>query len=181
MAENFAPIFSKPLPKLPDYDDFDLREEEDYINNNSITYRMAIDARIVNEKTTLMDSYIPTSQDMDTHYSIPGPMTIFDVKGAFDGVPAHPDDKKFLDVTMPQGRRRMDHITYGFMNVAPWFQNFMNKLSIKIKNTLIYIDDGSQKHQPFETATINDYKNDLTRLFEIMKEYNVFEFILLIL
>ena len=40
----------------------------------------------------------------------------------------------------------------------------MNELALEIGNTIIYIDDGALKHQPFEDATVESIGNDIKKL-----------------
>ena len=89
---------------------------------------------------------MPTIQDFRNLHQIIGLTTVLDLKNFFDCIPLHPADRKYAVTLSPLGKRRMFHITYGWMNAAPEAQDRTNDLALFMDLCLAYIDDIVIKH-----------------------------------
>ena len=134
-------------------------------------YRPAFDARVVNQYCELIPSNMPTIRDFDEFFARRGLITIADCKNYFDCIPLDERDQAWAVVLTPLGLRKMQHLTYGWMNAAPIAQNIMNQLSLSVGFMLGYIDDIAIKH-PWHWDT-DQLIGHLEKFFKEIEKRNI--------
>ena len=130
--------------------------------------REVYDFRELNSLVELRNAHMKTVVDVTEHMAQRGLKTLADEANWFEQLPLPIDERKYVVITTPLGKRSMTAWSYGHKNAAPAGQFVINKVAAYIINALGWVDDIVIAHNP--DMDTNGHLCHLERLFIINEQ-----------
>ncbi|XP_046143420.1 uncharacterized protein LOC123988226 [Osmia bicornis bicornis] len=143
------------VPKKPDAD-------------GNKRWRMVIDFRALNEKTTGDKFPLPNIPEILDKVGGAKYFSIFDLANGFHQIEMNPKDRQKTAFTTPHGHFEFVRMPFGLKNAPPTFQRVMNRVTSGLENVLVFIDD-----MIVFSSSLREHEIKVKKLFDRLREYGL--------